>query len=388
MILLCFFAEAAAILRSRVHELEGQLQAKELERRQAAAERDRLEKELADQASRHADQVQQLKDGEELLKAEFESQRSAWAERERCLSEGYEVIEDLLEGTFLSRSEVPAAAGSRPLTPSSSCYAECFPDHAGVISQAIEERREQRRQVGEEIAPDRPRTLGEQFRAVQLRLVPVRRLLRRFQRAGSRVLEGLWPGVQVPRTPSRTADWLEVAAERLDAWKGAAARAGAKTALEFVKAWYPGVGLAQLETFRLEAVPELEAQREAIAIRAAALADYADVSVFVPERAENGVEVPPSWFGLNPDEVEDPAEEVASSDESAKGDEGEDGDVVAPDGEATSRVQHDPALASEPREATSAATAADQTETNQPEAPPAGASAATDLSKQPAAPSA
>jgi hypothetical protein len=75
-----------------------------------------------------------------------------------------------------------------------------------------------------EIAPDRPRNLGEQFRAVQLRLAPVRRLLRRFQRAEAQVLEGLWPGMQIPRTPSRTADWLEVAAERLDAWKGAAAR--------------------------------------------------------------------------------------------------------------------------------------------------------------------
>jgi hypothetical protein len=340
-----------------VHELEGQLQAKELERRQAAAERDRLEKELADQATRHADQVQQLKDGEELLKAEFESQRSAWAERERCLSEGYEVIEGMLEGTFLSRSEAPAAAGSRPLTPSSSFYAECFPDHAGVISQAIEERREQRRQVGEEIAPDRPRTLGEQFRAVQLRLVPVRRLLRRFQRAGSRVLEGLWPGVQVPRTPSRTADWLEVAAERLDAWKGAAARAGAKTALEFVKAWYPGVKTAQLATFRQEAVPELEQERDNIAIRASALAEHTNSDVFIPEQAEDGTEVPPSWFGLNPAEAEDPAEEIASSNEAAEEEEGEESGGVAPDDGATSRNRPNPASAGEQQETTSAATA-------------------------------
>jgi hypothetical protein len=40
-----------------VQELEGQLQAKEQERSQAAAECNRLEKELADQATRHAEQV-------------------------------------------------------------------------------------------------------------------------------------------------------------------------------------------------------------------------------------------------------------------------------------------------------------------------------------------
>jgi hypothetical protein len=83
-----------------VHELESQLRAKELERSQAAVEHDRLDKELVDQAARHVDQVRQLKDGEELLKAEFESQRSDWAEWEKCLSEGYEVIDGMLEGNF------------------------------------------------------------------------------------------------------------------------------------------------------------------------------------------------------------------------------------------------------------------------------------------------
>jgi hypothetical protein len=81
-----------------VRELEGQLQAKELERSQAAAERERLERALADQATRHAEEVRQLKDGEELLKAEFESECSDWFDREKYLTEGYEVIEEMLEG--------------------------------------------------------------------------------------------------------------------------------------------------------------------------------------------------------------------------------------------------------------------------------------------------
>ena len=93
------FAEAIAHLSGRLHELESQLKAKELERSQAAVERNRLKKELADQAAQHAKQVQQLKDEEERLKAEFESQRSGSSDKEQYLMEGYEVIEDLLEGT-------------------------------------------------------------------------------------------------------------------------------------------------------------------------------------------------------------------------------------------------------------------------------------------------
>jgi hypothetical protein len=41
-----------------------------------------------------------VKDGEALLKAEFETQRPDWPEREKLLSEGYEVIEAMLEGNF------------------------------------------------------------------------------------------------------------------------------------------------------------------------------------------------------------------------------------------------------------------------------------------------
>ena len=63
-------------------------------------------------------------------------------------------------------------------------------------------------------------------------------------------MAALWPGVAVPRTPSRTADWLEVAVGRFEAWKTSAARSGARRALEFVKAWYPGLSLDHLATWR------------------------------------------------------------------------------------------------------------------------------------------
>ena len=83
-------------------------------------------------------------------------------------------------------------------------------------------------------------------------------MLRRLQRVGAQAIAALWPDMPAPRTPSWTADWLEVAAGRLEAWKGSSARAGARRALEFVKVWYPGLNLAQLTMFRLEAQEETE----------------------------------------------------------------------------------------------------------------------------------
>ena len=87
-------AEAAAQLRARVGKLETELHTKEQERSQAAAEHDRLAEELADQAKKHKAEVWQLQDGEARLKAEFE--------REKLLSDGYGVIEDMVEGNVLS----------------------------------------------------------------------------------------------------------------------------------------------------------------------------------------------------------------------------------------------------------------------------------------------
>ena len=96
--------------------------------------------------------------------------------------------------------------------------------------------------------------------------------------------------------------------------------------MEFVKAWYPGLDLDRLAAFRSEAQAELEAVEGALVERAAAIADYTDTSVFVPERAEGGEEVPPEWFGMNPEYGEDSAEVIDSSTEE------EDGDVSAMQG--------------------------------------------------------
>ena len=94
--------------------------------------------------------------------------------------------------------------------------------------QAIEADREGRRADGAQVTADAPRTLNEQILSIEARLRPAHRMLRRLQRVGAQAIAALWPDMPVPRIPSRTADWLEVAAGSLEAWKGSSARAGAR----------------------------------------------------------------------------------------------------------------------------------------------------------------
>ena len=131
--------------------------------------------------------------------------------------------------------------------------ADFFPGHSQAVNRAIEADRETRRANGEEIAANAPLTVDEQLLSIETRLRPAHQLLRRLQHVGAQAISALWPGMPALRTASRTADWLEVAAGRLQAWNGSSARAGARRALEFVKAWYPGLDLDWLATFRSEA---------------------------------------------------------------------------------------------------------------------------------------
>ena len=166
--------------------------------------------------------------------------------------------------------------------------ADLFPGHSQAVTQAIEADREVRRANGEEIAANAPRTLDEQLLSIEARLRPAHRMLRRLQRADAQAVAALWPDMLVLCTASQTADWLEVAAGHLEAWKGSSAQAGARRALEFIKAWYPGLDLDRLAAFWSEAQAELVAVEDALVTRAVVIADYADTSVFVPDRAEGG----------------------------------------------------------------------------------------------------
>ena len=138
--------------------------------------------------------------------------------------------------------------------------------------------------------------------------------------------------------------------------------------MEFIKAWYPGLDLDRLAAFRSEAQAELEAVEGALVERAAAIAEYTDTNVFVPERSEGGEEAPPDWFGMNPEYEEDSAEVIDSSAEEE--DESEDGgEEEAPEDEAGGQPQPDRASSNEPRGDKATAAGGDQAETAQPTAP-------------------
>ena len=140
---------------------------------------------------------------------------------------------------------------------------------------------------------------------------------------------------------------MEVARHRFEAWKGAAARAGARTTLEFAKGWYPDLDLAHLATFRLEAEPELAAARGDLIKRTASLADYTDTTVSIPQLDEKGHVVPPDNFGLDLAAPEELHEDIASSDDGEdKGDSDE--EASSQEGEPSARDQPDQASTSGP----------------------------------------
>ena len=210
-------------------------------------------------------------------------------------------------------------------------------------------------------------------------------MLRRLHRVGAQVISALWLDMPAPRTPSRTANCLEVAADRLEACKGSSARAGAHRASEFVKAWYPGLNLAQLTMFRQEAQEELVAVERDLIRRAAAIAEYTNTRVFVLELAENGAEAPPEWFGLNPKDDEDSAEMIDSSNE-GEDEEDEEGEEGVPEVGADGQPQHDCASNNEPRSSAPTVAGGDQVQTDQPTTPPTGTTDSANQTDPTAAP--
>ena len=78
--------------------------------------------------------------------------------------------------------------------------------------------------------------------------------------------------------------------------------------------------------------------RLAIIQRASVIADFTNTSAFAPEVNEDGVAQPEEWFGLNPVDGEDSAEEIDSSDEGKEEEEEEDGEDAMPDVGAASQL--------------------------------------------------
>ena len=155
--------------------------------------------------------------------------------------------------------------------------------------------------------------------------------------------------------------------------------------MEFIKGWYPRLSLDQLATLCAEADQELEAVAPQIYHRAAAITEYTDTGIFLPELGEAGAEVPPNWFRLNKEGDEDSVEEIASSDEGEE-EEDEDGEDDAPDGEDDGRPQPDQVSTNEQRIGEPTAANADQAEANLAAVPPPRASTSADPSDPAAAP--
>ena len=116
--------------------------------------------------------------------------------------------------------------------------------------------------------------------------------------------------------------------------------------------------------------------RPAIIQRASAIADYTDTSVFAPKVDDDGVAQSEEWFGLNPADGEDSAEEIDSSDEGEE--EEEEGEDAEPAGGAADQPQPDRASSTTSRAGALPATGGDQAETRQPATPSAGDAISTD----------
>ena len=129
--------------------------------------------------------------------------------------------------------------------------------------------------------------------------------------------------------------------------------------------------------FRLEAHEELAVVEAELINRAAAIADFTDTSVFVPEVVEEGGKAPHEWLGLNPADSEDSAEVIDSSDEGEDGEEEEEeedeSDVNMPDVGADGQPQPDRASSSEPCTKVPPATGGVQVGADPPPVPPTDA---------------
>nr|XP_020160304.1 max-binding protein MNT-like [Aegilops tauschii subsp. strangulata] len=114
--------KANAALQQQLGEANTALRAKEVECNELAQERDRLTMQLAEQAELLKKAQQEAEAKESNLLAEFETECSAWTDKEALLTAGLNEIEDMVD--------------------------DFFPGHSGAANQAIELDREGRRAEG------------------------------------------------------------------------------------------------------------------------------------------------------------------------------------------------------------------------------------------------
>jgi hypothetical protein len=104
-------AEANAVLQQQLGEANTALRVKEADCSKLAEERDRLVTQLAEQAELLKKTQKEAEVKESSLLAEFETERSAWTDKEALLKSGFGRIEDIVDGKLssFSFSALPAA---------------------------------------------------------------------------------------------------------------------------------------------------------------------------------------------------------------------------------------------------------------------------------------
>ena len=102
-------AEANAALQQQLGEANTALRAKEADCSKLAEERDRLTTQLAEQAELLKKAQKEAEEKEAGLLAEFETERSAWTDKDALLTASYGKIEDMVDGKLFSFLEPPAA---------------------------------------------------------------------------------------------------------------------------------------------------------------------------------------------------------------------------------------------------------------------------------------
>ena len=103
------FAEANAALQQQLGEANTALRAKEADCSKLVEERDRLVTQLAEQAELLKKAQKEVEDKEAGLLAEFETERSAWTDKEAMLTAGFGEIEDMVDGKLPSLLFLQAA---------------------------------------------------------------------------------------------------------------------------------------------------------------------------------------------------------------------------------------------------------------------------------------
>ena len=97
-----YFTEANATLQQQLGEANTALRAKEADCSKLAEERDRLVTQLAEQAELLKKAQKEVEDKETRLLAEFETECSTWSDKEAMLTDGFDEIEDMVDGELPS----------------------------------------------------------------------------------------------------------------------------------------------------------------------------------------------------------------------------------------------------------------------------------------------